>query len=173
MTHETPAAQAPLSDAEGERLMRRVLWRLVPFIFICYVISYLDRTNVGFAAISMNQDLGLTATMFGWAAGLFFFGYFMFEIPSNLLMQRFGARVWIARIMITWGLISMATAFATGPISFSIARFLLGLAEAGFTPGVYLYFTYWFPGKWRRKPLPPSCWAFLRPTSSARPCPAG
>ena len=103
MNHDSPAAQAPLSDAEGDRLMRRVLWRLVPFIFICYVISYLDRTNVGFAAISMNQDLGLTATMFGWAAGLFFFGYFMFEIPSNLLMQRFGARVWIARIMITWG----------------------------------------------------------------------
>ncbi|WP_419736290.1 MFS transporter [Pseudomonas sp. COR18] len=151
MSHDTPHAAAPLDDAEGERLMRRVLWRLIPFIFLCYVISYLDRTNVGFAAISMNQDLGLTATLFGWAAGLFFFGYFIFEIPSNLLLQRFGARVWIARIMITWGLVSMATAFATGPISFSIARFLLGLAEAGFTPGVYLYFTYWFPGKWRAK----------------------
>ncbi|SEI22000.1 MFS transporter [Pseudomonas asplenii] len=151
MSHDTRNAAAPLDDAEGERLMRRVLWRLIPFIFLCYVISYLDRTNVGFAAISMNQDLGLTATMFGWAAGLFFFGYFIFEIPSNLLLQRFGARVWIARIMITWGLISIATAFATGPISFSIARFLLGLAEAGFTPGVYLYFTYWFPGKWRAK----------------------
>ncbi|KPA99378.1 MFS transporter [Pseudomonas asplenii] len=151
MSHDTPNAAAPLDDAEGERLMRRVLWRLIPFIFLCYVISYLDRTNVGFAAISMNQDLGLTATLFGWAAGLFFFGYFIFEIPSNLLLQRFGARVWIARIMITWGLVSMATAFATGPISFSIARFLLGLAEAGFTPGVYLYFTYWFPGKWRAK----------------------
>lgn len=151
MTYDNSTGLAPLSEAEGERLMRRILWRIIPFIFICYVISYLDRTNIGFAAISMNQDLGLTATMFGWAAGLFFFGYFMFEIPSNLLMQRFGARVWIARIMITWGLISMATAFATGPISFSIARFLLGLAEAGFTPGVYLYFTYWFPGKWRAK----------------------
>ena len=142
---------APLSDAEGEKLLRRVLLRIVPFIFVCYVISYLDRTNVGFAAISMNKDLGLTATLFGWAAGLFFFGYFIFEIPSNLLMQRFGARIWIARIMITWGLISMGTAFATGPVSFSIMRFLLGLAEAGFTPGVYLYFTYWFPGKWRAK----------------------
>ncbi|SFB38002.1 Nitrate/nitrite transporter NarK [Pseudomonas sp. NFIX10] len=142
---------APLSDAEGEQLLRRVLLRIVPFIFVCYVISYLDRTNVGFAAISMNKDLGLTATLFGWAAGLFFFGYFIFEIPSNLLMQRFGARIWIARIMITWGLISMGTAFATGPVSFSIMRFLLGLAEAGFTPGVYLYFTYWFPGKWRAK----------------------
>ncbi|WP_330208783.1 MFS transporter [Pseudomonas sp. Z13] len=150
MTYD-PIPSAPLDDAEGERLMRRILWRVVPFIFICYVVSYLDRTNVGFAAISMNKDLGLTATMFGWAAGLFFFGYFIFEIPSNLLMQRFGARIWIARIMITWGLISMATAFATGPISFSIARFLLGVAEAGFTPGVYLYFTYWFPGKWRAK----------------------
>jgi len=99
----------------------------------------------------MNKDLGLTATLFGWAAGLFFFGYFIFEIPSNLLMQRFGARIWIARIMITWGLISVGTAFATGPVSFSIMRFLLGLAEAGFTPGVYLYFTYWLPGKWRAK----------------------
>jgi len=141
----------PLTDQEGEQVLRRVLLRIVPFIFACYVISYLDRTNVGFAAISMNKDLGLTATMFGWAAGLFFLGYFMFEIPSNLLMQRFGARIWIARIMITWGLISMGTAFATGPVSFSIMRFLLGLAEAGFTPGVYLYFTYWFPGKWRAK----------------------
>jgi D-galactonate transporter len=141
----------PLSDAEGEQLLKRVLRRIVPFIFLCYVISYLDRTNVGFAAITMNKELGLTATMFGWAAGLFFFGYFIFEIPSNLLMQRFGARVWIARIMITWGLISMATAFATGPVSFGIARFLLGVAEAGFTPGVYLYFTLWFPGKWRAR----------------------
>ena len=107
MTNDNTTGFAPLSEAEGERLMRRILWRIIPFIFLCYVISYLDRTNIGFAAISMNQDLGLTATMFGWAAGLFFFGYFMFEIPSNLLMQRFGARVWIARIMITWGLISI------------------------------------------------------------------
>ena len=150
MTRETPALPG-LSDAEGEKLLRRVMLRILPFIFACYVISYLDRTNVGFAAISMNKDLGLTATMFGWAAGLFFFGYFIFEIPSNLLMQRFGARIWIARIMITWGLISIGTAFATGPVSFSVMRFLLGLAEAGFTPGVYLYFTYWFPGKWRAK----------------------
>jgi len=141
----------PLSDAEGEVVLRRVMLRLLPFIFLCYVISYLDRTNVGFAAIGMNQDLGLTATMFGWAAGLFFVGYFLFEVPSNLLLQRFGARVWIARIMITWGLISMSTAFTTGPISFGIARFMLGLAEAGFTPGIFLFFTYWFPGKWRAK----------------------
>ncbi|MBN6715469.1 MFS transporter [Pseudomonas capsici] len=153
MTQNIPDPLPPLSDEEGEKLLRRVMLRILPFIFLCYVISYLDRTNVGFAAISMNKDLGLTATMFGWAAGLFFFGYFIFEIPSNLLMQRFGARVWIARIMITWGLISMATAFATGPISFSILRFLLGVAEAGFTPGVYLYFTYWFPGKWRAKAI--------------------
>ncbi len=153
MTQNIPDPLPPLSDEEGEKLLRRVMLRILPFIFLCYVISYLDRTNVGFAAISMNKDLGLTATMFGWAAGLFFFGYFIFEIPSNLLMQRFGARVWIARIMITWGLISMATAFATGPISFSLLRFLLGVAEAGFTPGVYLYFTYWFPGKWRAKAI--------------------
>ncbi|WP_295474618.1 MFS transporter [uncultured Pseudomonas sp.] len=153
MTQDTTAPLLPLSDAEGEKLLRRVMLRIMPFIFLCYVVSYLDRTNVGFAAISMNKDLGLTATMFGWAAGLFFFGYFIFEIPSNLLMQRFGARIWIARIMVTWGLISMATAFATGPVSFSILRFLLGVAEAGFTPGVYLFFTYWFPGKWRAKAI--------------------
>ncbi|MBI6856255.1 MFS transporter, partial [Pseudomonas cichorii] len=102
MTQNTNDVLPPLSDEEGEKLLRRVMLRILPFIFLCYVISYLDRTNVGFAAISMNKDLGLTATMFGWAAGLFFFGYFIFEIPSNLLMQRFGARVWIARIMITW-----------------------------------------------------------------------
>ncbi|MFF7709183.1 MFS transporter [Pseudomonas sp. NPDC007930] len=151
MTHHDDPALPPLTDVEGEQVLRRVMRRLLPFIFLCYVVSYLDRTNIGFAALGMNQSLGLTATLFGWAAGLFFLGYFVFEIPSNLLMQRFGARIWIARIMISWGLISMATAFVTGPVSFSIARFLLGVAEAGFTPGVYLYFTYWFPGTWRAK----------------------
>ena len=139
------------TQTEGERVISKAMWRLIPFIFVCYVVSYLDRINVGFAALTMNQDLGLTATQFGWGAGLFFLGYFSFEIPSNLLMQRFGARIWIARIMITWGLISMATAFVVGPKSFALARFLLGLAEAGFTPGIYLYFTSWFPGESRAK----------------------
>ncbi|MBU9399995.1 MFS transporter [Burkholderia multivorans] len=137
--------------AASERTLAKAFRRILPFIFVCYVISYLDRTNVGFAALTMNKDLGLTAEAFGFGAGLFFIGYFLFEIPSNLIMQKVGARVWIARIMITWGLFSMATAFVVGPKSFAAARFLLGLAEAGFTPGIYLYFTHWFPGKWRAK----------------------
>ncbi|WP_104654581.1 MFS transporter [Ralstonia insidiosa] len=147
-------AAATLPDADyqaSERTLAKAFRRILPFIFACYVISYLDRTNVGFAALTMNKDLGLTAEQFGFGAGLFFIGYFLFEIPSNLIMQKVGARIWIARIMITWGLFSMATAFVVGPKSFSAARFLLGLAEAGFTPGIYLYFTHWFPGKWRAK----------------------
>ncbi|MEC5409237.1 MFS transporter [Paraburkholderia sp. MPAMCS5] len=137
--------------AASERTLAKAFRRILPFIFLCYVVSYLDRTNVGFAALTMNRDLGLTASQFGVGAGLFFIGYFLFEIPSNLIMQKVGARIWIARIMITWGLLSMATAFVVGPKSFAAARFLLGLAEAGFTPGIYLYFTHWFPGKWRAK----------------------
>ena len=147
-------AAAALPDADyqaSERTLAKAFRRILPFIFACYVISYLDRTNVGFAALTMNKDLGLTAEQFGFGAGLFFIGYFLFEIPSNLIMQKVGARIWIARIMITWGLFSMATAFVVGPKSFAATRFLLGLAEAGFTPGIYLYFTHWFPGKWRAK----------------------
>ncbi|MEX3916870.1 MFS transporter [Paraburkholderia sp. BR10872] len=147
----TPASMSAAQHAESERTLARAFRRILPFIFACYVISYLDRTNVGFAALTMNKDLGLTAQQFGVGAGLFFIGYFLFEIPSNLIMQKVGARIWIARIMITWGLISMATAFVVGPKSFAAARFLLGIAEAGFTPGIYLYFTQWFPGKWRAK----------------------
>ncbi len=138
-------------DVTGEAVMSKVMRRIIPFVFVCYVISYIDRVNVGFAALTMNRDLGLTPAQFGIGAGLFFIGYFLFEIPSNLIMQRVGARFWIARIMITWGLISIATAFVVGPYSFALARFLLGLAEAGFTPGIYLYFTHWFPGKWRAR----------------------
>jgi Sugar phosphate permease len=115
------------------------------------VVSYLDRTNVSFAALGMNADLGITAEQFGFGAGMFFIGYFLFEIPSNLIMQKVGARIWIARIMISWGLISMATAFISGPVSFAIARFCLGVAEAGFTPGIYLFFTYWFPWQLARQ----------------------
>ncbi|NUU64800.1 MFS transporter [Enterobacteriaceae bacterium BIT-l23] len=136
-----------LSEAAAKKAFTRIL----PFIFICYVVSYLDRTNISFAALGMNGDLGITAAQFGFGAGMFFIGYFLFEIPSNLIMQKVGARIWIARIMISWGLISMATAFVTGPTSFAIARFFLGVAEAGFTPGIYLFFTYWFPGSWRAK----------------------
>lgn len=133
--------------------MKKVMRRLIPFILLCYVVSYLDRINVGFAALTMNKDLGLTPSQFGLGAGLFFIGYFFFEIPSNLALHRFGARMWISRIMISWGVISMLTAFVVGPKSFAAARFFLGMAEAGFTPGIYLYFTKWFPGQWRGKAM--------------------
>ena len=108
--------------------------RIVPFLFVCYVVSYLDRVNVGFAALTMNKDIGLTPTAFGIGAGLFFFGYFIAEIPSNLIMMKVGARLWIARIMISWGIVSALTALVTAPVQFGIARFLLGIGEAGFVP---------------------------------------
>ena len=139
------------SVVDEQALYAKMLKRILPFLFTCYVVSYLDRVNVGFAALTMNTDLGLTATAFGIGAGLFFFGYFIAEIPSNLIMMRVGARIWIARIMITWGLVSAATAFVTGPIQFGIARFLLGLGEAGFVPGVFLYLAMWFPSAVRAR----------------------
>ena len=129
--------------------MRRIGFRLIPFLILAYFVSFVDRVNVGFAGIQMRQDLGLTATDFGWGAGIFFFGYFLLEVPSNLALERFGARIWIARIMVTWGLLSCGMAFVQGTTSFIIMRFLLGAAEAGFFPGVILYLTYWFPTKYR------------------------
>jgi len=134
---------------EQEQVLSKVLWRIVPFLLLCYIVAYLDRVNVGVAGLTMNQDLGLSPSEFGWSAGLFFFGYFLAEVPSNLALQAVGARKWIARILITWGLLSAGTAFAVGPVSFGVMRFLLGLGEAGFTPGVFLYFTYWFPARAR------------------------
>ena len=134
---------------EQEQVLSKVLRRIVPFLLLCYIVAYLDRVNVGVAGLTMNQDLGLSPSEFGWSAGLFFFGYFLAEVPSNLALQAVGARKWIARILITWGLLSAGTAFAVGPISFGVMRFLLGLGEAGFTPGVFLYFTYWFPARAR------------------------
>ncbi|KTS30463.1 membrane protein [Methylobacterium indicum] len=153
MTRAGPARPAFSSPgaADEAALHRKMMWRILPFLFVCYVISYLDRVNVGFAALTMNKDIGLTATAFGVGAGLFFFGYFIAEIPSNLIMMRVGARIWIARIMITWGLVSAATAFVTGPVQFGIARFLLGLGEAGFVPGVFLYLSLWFPSAVRAR----------------------
>jgi MFS transporter, ACS family, tartrate transporter len=130
---------------------RKVTWRLLPFLMLCYVVAYLDRVNVGFAALTMNADLGLTATQFGFGAGIFFFSYFLFEVPSNFALQRFGARVWIARIMVTWGVVSACTLFVTGPLSFYAVRFLLGMAEAGFFPGMILYLSYWFPARERAR----------------------
>lgn len=131
--------------------MRKVAWRLLPFLTLCYVIAIIDRGNIGMASLQMNEDLGLTATAFGFASSLFFFAYFLFEVPSNLAMQKFGAKVWIARIMVTWGVITAATAFVESSTSLYIMRFLLGAAEAGFFPGVILYLTYWLPANYRAR----------------------
>src|SRR6202163_4365056 len=132
-----------------KQTITKISWRLLPLIVVIYFVAYIDRTNVGFAAIGMNKDLGFTAYIYGWGAGIFFLGYFLFEIPSNLILERAGARLWIARIMITWGIISGLTALVVGPTSFLVIRFLLGAAEAGFFPGMILYFTYWFPPEYR------------------------
>jgi ACS family 4-hydroxyphenylacetate permease-like MFS transporter len=132
-------------EPNAETVLRKVSRRLIPFLFLLYVFAYLDRINIGFAALSMNRDLGLTATMFGIANTIFYVGYFLFEIPSNLMLARLGARIWIPRIMITWGIASTATMFASTPASLYVIRFLVGVAEAGFVPGVLLYLTYWFP----------------------------
>jgi MFS transporter, ACS family, tartrate transporter len=129
--------------------MRKIYWRMLPFAIVTYFLCYLDRINVGFAALTMNKDLGLDAAAYGMAAGAFFWGYFLFEVPSNIILEKLGARIWIARIMVTWGLLSGATAFCTGPYSFLAVRFLLGVAEAGLFPGLVLFFTYWFPD-WHR-----------------------
>ena len=127
------------------RTMRKVYLRLLPFCFALYLICYLDRTNIGFAALTMNKDLGFSSYIYGLGAGAFFWGYFLLEVPSNLILEKVGARRWISRIMVTWGIVSGCFAFVEGPVSFFSLRFLLGLAEAGFFPGMILYFTYWFP----------------------------
>ncbi|MCJ7527710.1 MAG: MFS transporter, partial [Methyloceanibacter sp.] len=125
--------------------------RLMPFLCLCYTVSFLDRVNVGFAALSMNEDLGFSPSIFGAGAGIFFVGYILFEIPSNLALQRFGARIWIARIMISWGIVAACMALVSGTTSFYLMRFLLGVAEAGFFPGIILYLTYWFPARERAR----------------------
>jgi len=140
---------AESAQAIERRTVAKVSWRLLPLVALAYCIAYIDRSNISFAALTMNNDLGFSAYIYGWGAGIFFFGYFLFEIPSNLILEKVGARIWIARIMITWGIISALTAFVTGPTSFLIIRFLLGVAEAGFFPGMILYFTYWFPAEYR------------------------
>ena len=131
--------------------MAKISWRLLPLIVVIYFVAYIDRTNVGFAASGMNKALGFSAYVYGWGAGIFFLGYFLFEVPSNVILHRVGARVWIARIMLTWGVVSGLMMFITGQASFLTVRFLLGVAEAGFFPGVLLYFTYWFPVAYRAR----------------------
>jgi ACS family tartrate transporter-like MFS transporter len=124
--------------------IRKFTIRLLPFLLVLYIIAFVDRINIGFAALTMNKELAITSQQFGFAAGVFFFGYVLFEIPSNLLLHRIGARVWIARILITWGIIAVLTGFVSTVYQLCAARFLLGLAEAGYFPGIILYLTYWF-----------------------------
>ena len=137
------------STSFEELTYRKVSWRLLPFLLLCYVVAYLDRVNVGFAKLQMLTDLNFSETIYGLGAGIFFIGYFIFEVPSNVILHRVGARVWIARIMITWGAISALMMLVTTPTMFYVARFFLGAAEAGFFPGIILYLTYWYPAERR------------------------
>lgn len=139
-----------VADLE-QRTLGKVRWRLIPFLFLLYVVAYLDRVNVGYAALDMNRDLGFSAAVYGFGSGIFFLSYTLLEVPSNLVLARVGARRWIARIMITWGLVSMAMMFVTTPLSFYVLRFILGAAEAGFFPGLILYLTHWFPARERAR----------------------
>jgi ACS family tartrate transporter-like MFS transporter len=131
--------------------MAKVARRLLPMLIACYFIAYLDRVNVGFASLTMNKALGFSSAVYGFGGGIFFLGYFIFEVPSNVLLSKVGARIWIARILITWGIIAAGTAFIVGPISFYSIRFALGIAEAGFFPGIILYLTWWFPSYYRSR----------------------
>lgn len=135
------------------RVLHKAAWRLIPLLALAYFFNYLDRTSVGYAALQMTEDLGLTATQFGLGAGIMFFGYCLCEVPSNLAMYRYGARLWMARIMITWGLAAAATALVVGPNSFYVVRLILGIAEAGFFPGVIFFLTLWFPAQYRTRVL--------------------
>jgi MFS family permease len=143
--YDAPAKGAGRDATLQDRAYSKVDRRIVPFLFLCYILAYLDRVNVGFAKLQMSKDLALSEAAFAMGAGIFFIGYFLFEVPSNVLLKRFGARIWIARIMITWGVISSAMMFVTGEASFYAMRFALGLAEAGFFPGVIYYLTLWYP----------------------------
>lgn len=138
-------------DVDGRKVFAKISWRLIPYIFILYILAYLDRVNVGFAALQMKQDLHLSNTVYGTGAGIFFLGSSLFDLPSNLLLGKVGPRIWIARIMITWGVIATCMMFVIGPHSFYLLRFFLGVSEAGFFPGMILYLTYWFPSRERAR----------------------
>jgi D-galactonate transporter len=140
-----------MDEALEKRTIAKVTWRIIPFLIVCYFVSFLDRVNLGFAGAAISKQFAFSATVFGLGAGIFFIGYFLFEVPSNIALDKYGARRWIARIMLTWGLVSGATAFVQGEYSFYTIRFFLGVAEAGFFPGIILYLTYWFPAAYRAR----------------------
>ncbi|MDY7577181.1 MFS transporter [Herbaspirillum sp. RTI4] len=144
-------AAASFAKVDEAALYKKVSWRIVPFLMLCYIVAYLDRVNVGFAKLQMLNDLKFSETVFGLGAGVFFLGYFLFEVPSNVILHRVGARIWIARIMLTWAVLSGAFMFVSTPTTFYVMRFLLGLAEAGFFPGIILYLTYWYPAARRAR----------------------
>src|SRR6202007_1762736 len=139
------AIPTAVKSAIEARTIRKVRRRIIPFVFVLFVIAVLDRNNIGFAALTMNKELAITSQQYGLVAGIFFFGYFIFEIPSNLLLHKMGARVWIGRILISWGIVAILTGFVQTSIHLYVLRFLLGVAEAGYFPGIMLYLTYWFP----------------------------
>lgn len=153
MTLQTQAPAVGVHPAQTleDRAYGKVFWRIVPFLMLCYVVAYLDRVNVGFAKLQMSSELGLSEAAYGIGAGIFFIGYFLFEVPSNIIMNKVGARVWIARIMLTWGIISAAFMFTSSETVFYVLRFLLGVAEAGFFPGIILYLTAWYPAHRRAR----------------------
>ena len=136
-----------------QRTMRKIMRRLMPLMALMFLVNFLDRVNLSFAALTMNEDLGLSSLTYAWGAGIFFIAYFLFEVPSNLIMERVGARLWMTRIMLSWGLVSAAMALVKGPTSFMVVRFLLGAAEAGLVPGILLYITYWFPSRYRGRAI--------------------
>ncbi|MFC0406835.1 MFS transporter [Roseomonas elaeocarpi] len=146
-----PPDAVSVQEQDEQRVFRKIAWRILPLLTLAYIVNFLDRTNVGFAALTMNQEIGLTAAQFGTGAGILFLGYCVFEVPSNVALHRYGARLWLCRIMVTWGIVSMATIFVTGPKSFYLLRFLLGVAEAGFFPGVAFYLSQWFPAQFRAR----------------------
>ncbi|MBL7229463.1 MAG: MFS transporter [Pseudomonas sp.] len=148
MAVDIAASDAPKVSRE-DLIYRKVTWRLIPLLFLCYVAAYLDRVNVGFAKLQMLNDLQFSETVYGLGAGIFFIGYFLFEVPSNIILHKVGARLWIARVMLTWAIISAGMMFVSSPTMFYVMRFLLGVAEAGLFPGVMLYLTYWFPASRR------------------------
>jgi D-galactonate transporter len=150
MAATIPASGAARSEVEISTI-RAISWRLIPFLVLAYFFSYLDRVNLGFAALTMNTELKFSPIVFAWGAGIFFIGYFLFEVPSNLALEKYGASRWIARIMVTWGIISASMALVSGVWSFYTLRFLLGVAEAGFFPGIILYLTYWYPAQYRAR----------------------
>src|ERR1700675_2993504 len=151
MSQSSTLATTPAKSEIETSTIRTISWRLIPFLVLAYFFSYLDRVNLGFAALTMNAELKFTPLIFAWGAGIFFIGYFIFEVPSNLALEKFGASRWIARIMVTWGIISGAMCLVSGETSFYVLRFLLGVAEAGFFPGIILYLTYWYPAEYRAR----------------------